>query len=69
MGKSKLLLANPIGVWAHLEAARMIGVQKVRLSIRARRFDSLHIKAGYMTDALFSSINSLDAHSWSIHDT
>src|SRR5579872_3922948 len=28
----------------------------------------LHQKAGYMTDALFSSKNSLDAYGWPIHD-
>jgi hypothetical protein len=55
MGKSQFLLLNPIGVRAHKEAVGMIGVQKVRISIRARGNISLHIKAGYMTDALFSS--------------
>jgi hypothetical protein len=37
----------------------MIGVQKVRISIRARRFDSLHKEAGYMTDAYSLSKNLL----------
>ena len=55
MGKSQFLLLNPNGVRAQLEAVAMIGVQKVRISIRARRFNLLHKKAGYMTDALFSS--------------
>ena len=69
MGKSQFLLLNPNGVRAQLEAVSMIGIQKVRISIRARRFNSLHRKAGYMTDALFSSKKTLDAHGWSIHDT
>jgi len=47
----------------------MIGVQKVRISIRARRLNALQKKAGYMTDALFSSKKTLDAHGWSIHDS
>lgn len=55
MGKSQFLLLNPISVRALKEVARMIGVQKVRISIRARRNDILHSEAGYMTDALFSS--------------
>jgi len=61
MGKSQFLLLNPQVVRALKEAVAMIGVQKVRISIRARRFNPLHTKAGYMTDALFSS-NKLLTH-------
>lgn len=68
MGKSQFLLLNPTKVRAHREAVEVIGVQRVRISIRARKVNSIHKKAGYMTDALFSSNKSLDAHSWSIHD-
>lgn len=53
MGKSQPLLSNPIAVRARGEAAQMIGIQKVRISIRARRNDSLLQQAGYMTDALY----------------
>lgn len=59
MGKSQFLLLNPRGVRAHFEAVSMIGVQKVRISIRAKRFNSLYLKAGYMTDALSLSNNLL----------
>ena len=59
MGKSQFLLLNPNIVRAHDEAVGMIGVQKVRISIRARRINSLHLKAGYMTDASFLSRNLL----------
>ena len=69
MGQSQFLLLNPTTVRAHLEAVGMIGVQKVRISIRARRLNALQKKAGYMTDALFSSKKTLDAHGWSIHDS
>ena len=55
MGKSQFLLLNPAVVRALQEAVGMIGVQKVRISIRARRNYPLHTKAGYMTDALLSS--------------
>ena len=58
MGKSQFLLLNPSCVRAHTEAVRMIGVQKVRISIRARRSYYLLIKAGYMTDAYSLSKNS-----------
>lgn len=68
MGKSQFLLLNPQVVRAHDEAGRMIGVQEVRISIRARRFDSLHQEAGYMTDAYSLSKKSLDSHGRSIHD-
>jgi len=68
MGKSQFLLLNPARARAHEEAVEVIGVQKVRISIRARRNKILHLEAGYMTDALFSSNKSLDVHGWSIHD-
>jgi hypothetical protein len=68
MGKSQFLLLNPSVVRALKEAVAMIGGQEVRISIRARRNDSLYTKAGYMTDALLSSKKTLDAHGWSIHD-
>lgn len=67
MGKSQFLLLNPTRARAHKEAVEVIGVQKVRISIRARRNKILHSEAGYMTDALFSSKKSLDVHGWSIH--
>ena len=53
MGKSQFLLLNPNTVRAHIEAVAMIGIWKVRISIRARRNHSFHNEAGYMTDALF----------------
>ena len=60
MGKSpKFLLLNPIRVRALYKADNLIGVQKVRISIRARRNDFLHLKAGYMTEALFLIKNLL----------
>ena len=55
MGKSQFLLLNPNSVRAHREAVAMIGIWKVRISIRARRNNSFHNEAGYMTDALFLS--------------
>jgi hypothetical protein len=68
MGQSQFLLLNPSVVRAHKEAVGMIGVQKVRISIRARRYYTLHQQAGYMTDAFHLFNYSLDAHGWSIHD-
>lgn len=68
MGKSQFLLLNPNGVKALKEAVGMIGIQKDRISIRARRNHFLHQQAGYMTDALFLFKKTLDAHRWSIHD-
>ena len=59
MGKSQFLLLNPIRVRALYKADNLIGVQKVRISIRARRNDSFHLKAGYMTEALFLIKNLL----------
>ena len=67
MGKSQFLLLNPNSVRAHREAVAMIGIWKVRISIRARKNNSFHNEAGYMTDALFLSYFFLAFHDWSIH--
>lgn len=53
MGKSQFLLLNPYFLRAHKEAGEIIGIQKVRISIRARKFNYFHSKAGYITDALY----------------
>lgn len=50
----------------HKEAVEVIGVQKVRMSIRAQKNKIFHSEIGYMTDAFVSSKKSLDVHDDSI---